>query len=64
MSVANPKKTKKPKTSVAVVIKMVAEVAGSFPIAFINSGINAPKKPAMTKLHTIATPITKPSAGL
>lgn len=51
---ANPRKTIKPKTSVAVVINIVAEVAGSLPIFFINKGTIVPKKPATKRLTTMA----------
>jgi len=49
---------------VAVVIKTVAEEAGSLPNFFIARGIIVPKKPAIIKLTTIAAPTTKPSKGV
>lgn len=51
---ASPRKTRKPKTSVAVVMKMVAEVAGSLPSFFIMRGIRVPKKAATRRLAIMA----------
>jgi uncharacterized membrane protein len=61
---ASPRKMKKPSTSVAVVMKMVADVAGSFPTRSRASGMRVPKKPAMIRFRTIDTPRTSPSSGL
>jgi len=47
-----------PGTSVAVAMKMVADVAGSLPIRSSTSGMLVPKKPAMTRFSTVDTPST------
>ena len=54
---------KKPPTSVHVVIRIVADVAGSLPSFFIIRGISAPAKAAINKLQIIATANTNPSMG-
>ena len=43
---------------------MVAEEAGSLPIAFINIGTKAPKNPATIRFVTIATARITPKSGL
>ena len=62
-SVDKPKKTKKPIRSVAFVIKIAAEVAGSLPNRFMMRGTMAPKKPAAIKLNIIEMAATTPSKG-
>jgi len=61
---ASPRKIKNPKTSVAVVTNMIADVAGSFPKDFIITGTRAPNKPATTRLRRSAIPTTRPRSGL
>lgn len=51
---ASPRKTRKPKTSVAVVMKIVAEVAGSLPSFFMMRGMRVPKTAATRRLATMA----------
>lgn len=61
---AKPKKARKPRTSVAVVMKMVAEVAGSLPSFFMMRGMMAPKKPATMRLKIMAAVMMAPKIGL
>ena len=59
-TLANPKKIKKPNTSVAVVIKILEATAGSACKAFKIKGTKKPKNPAITKLQIIAAKIIQP----
>ena len=64
MSVASPKKLKKPTTSVTVVKITVDPIAGSIP-AFRNpNGISVPKNPAKKRLITMESAITTPNKGI
>ena len=47
--------------SVAVMMNIIADDAGSFPNFFIINGISEPNNPAMNKLNIIASPITTPN---
>ena len=62
--VANPRKDRKPKTSV-IVLKITADAkAGSIFILSKTSGITIPEKPAISKFSIIARPIIKPKSRL
>ena len=52
-----PRKVKKPITSVAVVKKTELDIAGSILNLSNVSGIKVPRRPAKSKLATIAKPI-------
>ncbi len=58
-----PSKSKKPKTSVKVVMMIDEATAGSIPTRFKNRGMAEPAIPAMIKLPVIARKITNPSIG-
>ena len=60
MRVANPKKLKKPTTSVTVVKITVLPMAGSTSNFLSRSGTIEPKKPAESKLIIIESAITMP----
>ena len=60
--VANPKKDRKPNTSV-IVVKMTADArAGSILSLPRTSGITIPAKPAIIKFNIIARPIINPKS--
>ena len=62
--VANPRKERKPNTSV-IVVKITAEAkAGSIFSLSKASGITIPEKPAISKFNIIARPIIKPKSKL
>ena len=61
--VARPKKVKNPHTSVAVVMNIDAEDAGSLPNRLSTSGMRVPKKVAMVRFTIMDTPITNPKTG-
>ncbi len=60
ISAANPRKAKKPTTSVTVVRKTVLATAGSI-FSFVSpSGISVPHRPATNRLTIMAIPMTNP----
>ena len=62
--VANPRKERKPNTSV-IVVKITADAkAGSILSLSKTSGITIPEKPAISKFNIIARPIIKPNSKL
>ena len=61
MSVARPKKLKKPTTSVTVVSITVLPIAGSTLNFLSIRGTMEPKKPAIKRFMTIESAITTPS---
>ena len=62
--VANPRKDRKPKTSV-IVVKITADAkAGSIFSLSKTSGIAIPEKPAISKFNIMARPIIKPKSKL
>ncbi len=62
--VANPRKERKPNTSV-IVVKITAEAkAGSILSLSKTSGIIIPEKPAISKFSIMARPIIKPNSKL
>ena len=55
---ANPRKLKKPTTSVTVVKIIEEDCAGSWPTVLSKIGISAPDNPAITMEKIMAIPIT------
>ena len=58
---AKPRRSRKPKTSVKVVIIMEEATAGSIPILLRIRGMAEPEIPAIMRLPVIAIKITRPS---
>lgn len=61
---AKPKNTKNPRTSVKVVIKILDDVAGSFPNFFKSTGIKNPTVAATNKLANTDTATITPKIKL